>query len=207
MNDAHKILLIYGPRLDIFKNLPRFLINTPLFSKGPMESVLENEVLIWGRDNFLVPISNLDPFAELDPEIFIVENIIDVFKTWNSVDKDVFKNIPPTYTEIVKGIIFSYEISKEIKVAEFHLIVKNTAETLSFHPSRNGKDDKDYENYLTPFVFKPPSPPEDMGVASNVQLNVPLKEVNPDDENYCQYCGETLTEEEQFTHSCRKKPK
>ena len=43
-------------------------------------------------------------------------------------------------------------------------------------------------------------------MAPQVQLRTPLKEKDPEEEIYCQYCGIKLTKEEQITHSCKKRP-
>ena len=51
-----------------------------------------------------------------------------------------------------------------------------------------------------------PKPPDDFEPAAQVQIRAPLKEKDPEDEVYCQYCGTKLTKGEQTTHSCKKKP-
>ena len=66
----------------------------------------------------------------------------------------------------------------------------------------------DYKDrYPYPHVFKPPEPPDDLATAPRVQVRAPLKEKDPEEEFYCQYCGMELTKEEQITHSCKEKPK
>ena len=62
------------------------------------------------------------------------------------------------------------------------------------------------DRFPHPHIFKPPSPPGDLGVAPRVQVRAPLKENGNEDEINCQYCGRRLTKEEQSTHSCKKKP-
>lgn len=66
-------------------------------------------------------------------------------------------------------------------------------------------DDKD--RYPFPYIFNPPKPPDDFAMAPQVQVTSPLKEKDPDDKISCQYCGKKLTKEEQFSHSCKEKPK
>lgn len=68
---------------------------------------------------------------------------------------------------------------------------------------RGGGDDK----YPYPYVFKPPEPPDDFAMTPQSQLRVILKEKDHEEVIHCQYCGKELTKEEQFTHSCKKKPK
>ncbi len=68
-------------------------------------------------------------------------------------------------------------------------------------------DDDDGDDYLPyPYIFKPPEPPIDIGVAPRLQLRSPKKVKDPEDEINCQYCGRKLTEEERFSHNCRKSP-
>ena len=57
-----------------------------------------------------------------------------------------------------------------------------------------------------PYIFTPPNPPDDFEMAPQVQLRASLKEKDPEEEIYCQYCGIKLTKEEEITHSCKRKP-
>ena len=63
----------------------------------------------------------------------------------------------------------------------------------------------DNDRYPYPYIFKPPEPPGDLGVVTQLQVKKPINK-EPDDEYYCQYCGRTLTKEERFSHNCRKSP-
>ena len=62
-------------------------------------------------------------------------------------------------------------------------------------------------NIPYPYIFTHPRPPDDFAMAPQIQIRTPLKEKEPADEIYCQYCGRKLPKEEQLTHSCKKKPK
>ena len=63
------------------------------------------------------------------------------------------------------------------------------------------------DRFPYPYIFTHPRPPDDFAGAAQVQVRAPfLKEKEPKGENNCQYCGIKLTKEEQFTHSCKKKP-
>ena len=44
----------------------------------------------------------------------------------------------------------------------------------------------------------------DFAMAPQVQIHTPLKEKDPEEDIYCQYCGMELTKEEQFTHFCNR---
>ena len=67
-------------------------------------------------------------------------------------------------------------------------------------------DDDGEDNLPYPYILNPPKPPDDFAMAPQVQLRTPLKEKDPEEEIYCQYCGRKLTKEDQTTHSCKKKP-
>ena len=56
-----------------------------------------------------------------------------------------------------------------------------------------------------PFIFKPPEPPDDIGVAPNVQRNRPVEEEAPEVELFCKYCGSNLGMDERFCSVCGKK--
>jgi len=68
------------------------------------------------------------------------------------------------------------------------------------------KRDDDDASFPYPYIFKPPKPPDDVAMAPQVLIHAPLKEKDPVEEIYCQYCGRELRKEEQLTHSCQKKP-
>jgi predicted regulator of Ras-like GTPase activity (Roadblock/LC7/MglB family) len=67
-------------------------------------------------------------------------------------------------------------------------------------------DDNDEERYPYPYIFKPPEPPDDIKLATQLQVNKFNKE-ELRSESVCPYCGKTLTRDELFSHDCRKKPK
>lgn len=65
----------------------------------------------------------------------------------------------------------------------------------------------DRRRYFTPYpyVFKPPEPPDDIKVATNVQLNKPRAKEVPNEELFCKYCGSALAMDERFCSVCGKK--
>jgi len=83
--------------------------------------------------------------------------------------------------------------------------VERTREMLRAFQNRTRKRDKD-DRFPYPYVFKPPSPPDDLALAPRTQLRQPPKKKDTKEKINCQYCGKELTEEEQLTHSCKKKP-
>ncbi len=56
-----------------------------------------------------------------------------------------------------------------------------------------------------PSIYKPPEPPGDIGVATNVQLNQPVIEDEFDVELFCRYCGSKLAMDESCCSVCGKK--
>ena len=78
--------------------------------------------------------------------------------------------------------------------------------TVLYHISRDEKDDDD--NFPSPYIFNPPQPPGDLGLAAQPQVKIygTLKEKGPEDETHCQYCGRKLIKEEYYSHNCRSKP-
>ena len=66
-------------------------------------------------------------------------------------------------------------------------------------------DNDDDERYPYPYIFKPPEPPGDLGVAPQLQVKKSMDK-EQEDEYFCQYCGRKLTKEERFSHNCRKSP-
>lgn len=64
----------------------------------------------------------------------------------------------------------------------------------------------DYDHLPFPYIYKPPEPPDDFAMAPQLLIRPILKEKDPEEETYCQFCGLKLTKEEEITHSCKKKP-
>ena len=112
-----------------------------------------------------------------------LDNIFEKIKKWEDYDEDKYP-----YSEILKLFSGNNEYWEEF--------LRNARKWRY----------KDRDRYPYPHVFKPPEPPDDFEPAPQSQLRVPLKEKDPEEEIYCQYCGRELTKEEQSTHSCKKKP-
>jgi len=68
-------------------------------------------------------------------------------------------------------------------------------------------DRRDRRDYFLPYpyIFKPPSPPDDIGVAMNVQRNRPIEEESPEVDLFCLYCGSKLAMDEHYCSVCGKK--
>jgi len=87
-----------------------------------------------------------------------------------------------------------------------HQIMK-TIQALAKQAITKREEKKDGgDRFPYPYIFTHPRPPDDFAAAAQVQVRAPLKDKDPEGEVNCQYCGVKLTKEEQFTHSCKKKP-
>ena len=66
---------------------------------------------------------------------------------------------------------------------------------------------RDKDDHLPyPSIFKPPSPPDDIGVSPNVQRNDSVEHEDEDEvELFCRYCGSKLAMDEHYCSVCGKK--
>ena len=78
--------------------------------------------------------------------------------------------------------------------------------------TRFGLDDDDYDeddegddNFLYPYIYKPPDPPRAQETVTQLQVKKTTKR-KLKNEMVCQYCGRKLTKKDRFSHNCRKKP-
>jgi len=86
------------------------------------------------------------------------------------------------------------------------LIVSTTKEVrLGLRPLDLRRIFDDDDRYPYPYIFKPPEPPGDLGLETQLQVKKSMDK-EPENEIYCQYCGRKLTKEEKFSHNCRKRP-
>ena len=70
----------------------------------------------------------------------------------------------------------------------------------------DGRDEALKDGYFPfPYIFKPPSPPEDLGLAGQVQVEKVLTEEEQEYEPYCKHCGAKLPEGQTICHVCGKK--
>ena len=109
--------------------------------------------------------------------------------------------------EVITEILF--EGCKSFGLEPMELPERNferTREMLRESRNQERKRDKD-DRFPYPYVFKPPSPPDDLSLAPRTQLRQPPKKKDTEEKIHCQYCGIKLTKGDQSTHSCKKKPK
>jgi len=115
----------------------------------------------------------------------------------------------PDFLKLIEGKTEG-GIAKEIKKKAFSEPSPQNTEVFvrkRFIRARRKLRGSDDDRYPYPYVFKPPEPPDDIVVAPGIQLHTSPKKKVPEEKIHCQYCGRELTEEEQLTHSCKKRPK
>ncbi len=140
-------------------------------------------------------INNLVSTIQKNPskKVFHLRLFLDKFKDISDQDKNVvIQSIKDEDSEGLKEKILSI-----LKVFKLEGCLKK----------KSDEDDDDDDRFPYPYIFTHPRPPDDFATAAQVQVRAPLKEKDSEDESNCQYCGMKLTKEEQFTHSCKKKPK
>lgn len=98
---------------------------------------------------------------------------------------------------------FFEDIQKGKELGADGYLVKSATDLAKFFKRGDNDDDR----YPYPYVFKPPSPPDDFASAAQGQLPHPPKKEILEKRICCQYCGREVTKEEQLNHSCKEKPK
>ena len=80
-------------------------------------------------------------------------------------------------------------------------------EAIGLKTKNDNKDSKadDTGHFPYPYIFKPPEPPDDIGVATNVQCKRSVDEEEPEVELFCRYCGSKLAMDEHFCSVCGEK--
>jgi len=68
--------------------------------------------------------------------------------------------------------------------------------------SRKGLPEEDFP---FPYIFKPPSPPGDLGLAGEPQTKETIIKQVQEYEPYCKYCGAELPKGQSICHVCGKK--
>ncbi|MFX0037429.1 MAG: zinc-ribbon domain-containing protein [Candidatus Hermodarchaeota archaeon] len=66
----------------------------------------------------------------------------------------------------------------------------------------SSKNDK---HFPFPYIFTPPTPPIDLGLAAEPQAKLPITEEVQEYEPYCKHCGAELPKGQTICHICGKK--
>ena len=166
-------------------------------SKGNMKIVhirINNLIYTAGSNN-KVQFQLLEALLEKVSIEFNIKYDIESCISYGNFSTAVFNSFNKNIEDIIAG--FNKQGNeKQIFLNAFRLESKE----------KSDEDDDDDGRFPYPYIFKPPEPPDDFAMAPQVQLRAPLKEKDPEEEIYCQYCGRKLTKEDQTTHSCKKKP-
>ena len=62
-----------------------------------------------------------------------------------------------------------------------------------------------YEHFPYPYIFKPPSPPGDLGIVGEPIAKKPITEEIQENEPYCKHCGSELAKGQSICHVCKNK--
>lgn len=92
--------------------------------------------------------------------------------------------------------------TKDVRLGLILLDCRRTCEKIA---QIGGDFDDDDDRYPYPYIFKPPEPPGDIKMATQLPVNKFI-EKELENETNCQYCGMKLTDEERISHNCRKSP-
>ncbi|MHA1321075.1 MAG: roadblock/LC7 domain-containing protein [Promethearchaeota archaeon] len=101
------------------------------------------------------------------------------------------------------NVILIVSTTKDVRLGLILLDCRRACEKIA---QIDGDFDDDEDRYPYPYIFKPPEPPGDIKVATQLQVNKFI-EHDLENENVCPYCGMTLTRDELFIHNCRESPK
>ncbi len=146
------------------------------------EIVLKSWETKYEMDNILHSLARFMLVYDIDYRLEF-ENFIERIKKWLDYDGNKYP-----YSEILKIVHGDDEYRQQ------------------FLPKRR-RNFKDRERYPYPYVFKPPSPPDDLALAPREQFRSSSNKKDREEDIHCQYCGIKLTKEEEITHTCKKKPK
>ena len=186
---------IYTKLRQIFEE-PFPISNLPISSciellQKIMQNIIKKNSTI--KENGFTKESNYDPDSS-DQESSSINLLID----------NLIATIQKNPSKKVLYLRLFLERFRDISDRDKNTIIQLLKDEVSKKKSDYDDDDKGYFPY--PYIFNPPKPPDDFAGAAQVQLRAPLKNKDPEEEIYCQYCGRKLTKEEQLTHSCKKKP-
>jgi len=166
----------------------------------------------------------LEELDRAQPKVILLDIILpdlsgyDICKTIKSNNN--LKKIPIFFLTAISGS----EVEKHLKetkadgyilkpfnLSDFEVIFeilksfKNDEKKITDEEDDNDDDNDDYE-FIVPYPVIPPNPPSAVGAAKRKVYRGGMEEES-ECELYCQYCGKELTEDEQFSHNCRKRPK
>ena len=194
--------------IGIMASLDFSLLNLPPFRFGLENSEIIAAALIRGNNSIVY---STDKWV-------ISDELIKFLSDWNSIKAKSIKISGVKY-----AILHSSPrrfVTTPNKGETYIVGTKHGRETLLLYLKPNGnvghiikknfkgiREDIDDDRYPYPYVFKPPSPPDDLALAPRVQLRSSPNKKDRKEKINCQYCGMELTKEEQLTHSCQKKPK
>jgi len=95
-------------------------------------------------------------------------------------------------------------VAMSYKGGENIVAIKDDEYILIFHTSKM-KLDESGGDLPFPYIFKPPTPPEDLGLSGQAQLKQPTPEEDLWDKPYCKNYGSIISEGQTICPACGKK--
>ena len=138
--------------------------------------------------------------------IFLKLGDFEIIKSTNT--KEALEVLEGHYHEIVVVMLdkllpdrSGYNTFDKIKSNEKYSDIKVILFDKNFKQSGDGND----EFFPYPYIFKPPSPPGDLGVVGEQIAKKPNTEEIQKNEPYCKHCGSKLAKGQSICHVCRNK--
>ena len=122
--------------------------------------------------------------------------------TCSSVN-ETLKLIEERYNDI--AIIFLNPMMPGLNIYEFYQFIKSDERYKHISVISTEKSDGEGGDLPYPYVFKPPTPPGDLGLAGEPQTKRPITIDILKDKPYCKHCGAELPPGQAVCHVCGKK--
>jgi hypothetical protein len=167
------------------------------------------------RDEFI------DAFVkmELDSSVLIIlDRKLKKFFLWKGIEASARKDFICTKVlqDLIEDKIRKGELFPNYRV----VIVEQGKEPpdflLEFRPNpvryilkkmkeKKKREGDDRNGYPYPYIFKPPSPPDDLGMSGEAQPKLQVLKEDIWEKPYCKNCGSLLSEGQSICHVCKKK--
>ncbi|MHA1932440.1 MAG: roadblock/LC7 domain-containing protein [Promethearchaeota archaeon] len=103
--------------------------------------------------------------------------------------------------DVNDDVFLTTSVKRDVRLGLIFLDLKRLVERI-----KSGRFDGWGDNDLPyPYIFKPPSPPGDLGMVGQAQLKNRPKKEEIWDKPYCKNCGSIIPEGQSICHVCKKK--
>ena len=97
--------------------------------------------------------------------------------------------------------LLTVSTTRDVRLGLIYLDLKRFAERIK----SKGFDWMGDDSLPYPFIFKPPTPPGDLGLSGQAQLKQPTPKEDLWDKPYCKNCGSIISEGQTICPACGKK--